>query len=259
MSEEAPTHKQCTKCEEMKLLEEFERNKYGKYGRRDKCKVCFKEVHGEKIRARAKAYYRDHMEKVRSYARVYYNNPDVRAKIHARYLTNAEAKRIYNREYRAANAETIREQKRDYELANRDKIRERHLAYRTLHNDKISIYRKTPHARAVRHAHYAANRDAYRASKHQRRARKKGNGGDFSTAELKAMRIEYAGVCFYCKGQHEPDDLTIDHVIPIDQGGRHEAANIVLACGICNSSKGNRTPDQWTDRWYERKNRPKKK
>jgi len=51
---------------------------------------------------------------------------------------------------------------------------------------------------------------------------------------------------------HAPNDLTIDHVIPIKQGGPHIIANIVFACGICNSSKGNRTPEQWTDRWYQR-------
>lgn len=66
------------------------------------------------------------------------------------------------------------------------------------------------------------------------------------------MRIAQAGVCAYCKWQHDPDALTIDHIIPVQYGGRHEAANICLACGVCNSSKGGRTPEEWVDRWYER-------
>ena len=65
------------------------------------------------------------------------------------------------------------------------------------------------------------------------------------------MRLTQGGFCAYCQHQHSKA-LTIDHIIPITQGGRHETANICLACPRCNSRKNNRTPDQWTDRWYLR-------
>jgi len=65
------------------------------------------------------------------------------------------------------------------------------------------------------------------------------------------MRLTQGGFCTYC--QHHRPRLTIDHIIPLKQGGRHEAANICLACPRCNFSKGNRTPDQWVNRWYARK------
>jgi 5-methylcytosine-specific restriction endonuclease McrA len=37
-------------------------------------------------------------------------------------------------------------------------------------------------------------------------------------------------------------ELTYDHVVPRSQGGLSEWTNIVSACGICNTKKGNRTP-----------------
>lgn len=48
--------------------------------------------------------------------------------------------------------------------------------------------------------------------------------------------------CVYCG----IDDmrLTIDHVIPISQGGRTSFDNCVASCKPCNSKKGNRTPSE---------------
>lgn len=229
MSDEAPTYKRCTKCGEIKPLEEFSKNKNMKDGRQGNCKSCYKAycaANREAIRIRSQAYRKANAEAVRKWRKAWW---DAHAEEMREYL------KVYGVTYRPAHAEKMREYQAQYRLENGDKIRE-------------SIKKWD-----------LKNPDAKRAMSSRRRARKKGNGGNFSAAELRAMRIEYAGVCFYCRGQHEPDELTIDHVIPIDQGGRHEAANIVLACGICNSSKGNRRPEQWVDRWYERKQRAKRK
>ena len=50
--------------------------------------------------------------------------------------------------------------------------------------------------------------------------------------------------CQYCGHQPQPDDLTIDHVVPRSQGGMSTWENCVLACVICNHKKANRTPSQ---------------
>ncbi len=47
--------------------------------------------------------------------------------------------------------------------------------------------------------------------------------------------------CQYC-GHRK--DLTIDHVIPRSKGGQHTWDNVVIACGSCNSRKGDRTPTE---------------
>jgi 5-methylcytosine-specific restriction endonuclease McrA len=51
-------------------------------------------------------------------------------------------------------------------------------------------------------------------------------------------------VCQYCGGKFNRTYLTLDHVIPIVQGGRKSWENIVTACKPCNQRKGGRTPQQ---------------
>lgn len=50
--------------------------------------------------------------------------------------------------------------------------------------------------------------------------------------------------CQYCGRNWSRGQLTLDHVIPIVQGGRKCWENIVTACKICNQRKGGRTPSQ---------------
>lgn len=48
--------------------------------------------------------------------------------------------------------------------------------------------------------------------------------------------------CQYCfKASHQ---LTIDHVLPRNQGGEHSWENVVSACVSCNRHKAGRTPKQ---------------
>lgn len=62
-------------------------------------------------------------------------------------------------------------------------------------------------------------------------------------AELTPVILERDGaICCYCGST---DDLTIDHVTPLARGGSNDLANLVVACRICNSSKGARLLEEW--------------
>lgn len=50
--------------------------------------------------------------------------------------------------------------------------------------------------------------------------------------------------CQYCGQRGGKTQLTLDHVIPIVQGGKKSWENIVTACKPCNQRKGGRTPSQ---------------
>ncbi len=50
--------------------------------------------------------------------------------------------------------------------------------------------------------------------------------------------------CQYCGKIFGRNQLTLDHVIPIVQGGKKSWENIVTACKPCNQRKGGRTPSQ---------------
>lgn len=50
--------------------------------------------------------------------------------------------------------------------------------------------------------------------------------------------------CQYCGIRFNRNHLTLDHVIPIVQGGKKSWDNIVTSCKACNQQKGGRTPAQ---------------
>jgi len=50
--------------------------------------------------------------------------------------------------------------------------------------------------------------------------------------------------CQYCYDSFKANDLTFDHLIPRSRGGRTLWDNIVTACQVCNTRKGNRLPQE---------------
>lgn len=50
--------------------------------------------------------------------------------------------------------------------------------------------------------------------------------------------------CFYCGKHLNDENFTIDHVIPLKQGGSDELTNLVACCNECNTLKGNLTVPQ---------------
>lgn len=50
------------------------------------------------------------------------------------------------------------------------------------------------------------------------------------------------GICHYCGCTFEPDELTMDHVIPVARGGTSTRGNVVPACFGCNQKKKHLTP-----------------
>ena len=50
------------------------------------------------------------------------------------------------------------------------------------------------------------------------------------------------GICAYCQGTFAPDELTMDHVVPLARGGRSVKSNVVPCCQACNATKTYWTP-----------------
>lgn len=63
-------------------------------------------------------------------------------------------------------------------------------------------------------------------------------------------------ICQYCGSQFNRSHLTLDHVVPIVQGGRKCWENIVTACKPCNQRKGGRTPPQASMRIIRKPRQP---
>ena len=221
------------------------------------------------------------------------NAAAIRQRRHKYRSTHTDVIREQNRKYRTTNAESIREKHQAYRetnahvtekfcskcnlikpLSSFTKDEDKKDGYKThckeCRNLAESLYRKanpasireyqraysegnTEDVRKRRRLYEQNNPDMRRAARHRRRALIRNNGGIFTAKELIAMRAAQNGICAYCQRQLNPQALTIDHVIPLLYSGRNEAANIVLACGKCNHSKGARTPEEWVERWYLRR------
>lgn len=54
-----------------------------------------------------------------------------------------------------------------------------------------------------------------------------------------------AGICYYCGKRFRPDELTMDHIVPIIRGGKSTKGNIAPCCKECNSKKKYMLPMEW--------------
>lgn len=55
------------------------------------------------------------------------------------------------------------------------------------------------------------------------------------------------GICYYCEKKFSPEDLTMDHKIPISRGGESIKENLVPACKECNNKKKYLLPTEWDE------------
>jgi len=153
--------------------------------------------------------------------------------------------RHYTRHWYAENKERAQATQAVYRAENREAANARTAAYRaanyelTLENSRRWYAENADRVLEYRRRYRAANRDKIRALNGSRRARLRAvEVNDFTAAQWTEMKALFKHRCAYCNCK--PRTLTMDHVVPISKGGHHTAANIVPACGPCNSKKNNR-------------------
>ncbi len=87
----------------------------------------------------------------------------------------------------------------------------------------------------------------------RRRALEEGTISDVTLESWEFLLAEHP-VCNYCGHEFEvegPFKRTLEHIIPVNRGGATTLKNLVYACSRCNSQKGDKLPEEWTNRWYE--------
>ncbi len=55
------------------------------------------------------------------------------------------------------------------------------------------------------------------------------------------------GECYYCGKIFKPEELTMDHVVPLIRGGKSTKNNIVPCCKQCNNEKKHKLPLEWAE------------
>jgi hypothetical protein len=77
------------------------------------------------------------------------------------------------------------------------------------------------------------------------------NDGTLTPESLRSLFAE-AKNCPYCKAPMRSQDKSLDHIVPLTRGGWHSLTNACVCCKTCNTSKGNRTLDEWIASMIER-------
>lgn len=76
---------------------------------------------------------------------------------------------------------------------------------------------------------------------HIRRTRKANNGGSYTLKEWEILCAKYGNRCLCC-GRGDIV-LTVDHVIPVIDGGSNDISNLQPLCKSCNSKKNRKHTD----------------
>ena len=157
-----------------------------------------------------------------------------------RYHANPEGTIARTQAYKATHREAIKANR----AIHQEEARALSRAWRLVHPETIKATRKAYYANhreqilARNRAWRTAHPEIHTAQDWKRRAQKL-RAVYLATAEhAKAIKAAYKGRCAYCG--KKPQDLTIDHVIPLSKGGDHTPSNLAPACWSCNMSKGNR-------------------
>lgn len=152
-----------------------------------------------------------------------------------------------SRRYYLANKARINATNRAYYAANRGRLNEANKRRGTTPEGSAAAVLRAKRWAAAHPERAAAlwkkwrdnNKARIKEWAKDRRAKKKGAIiSDFTAAQWKAIQEAFDYRCAYCDKRHTgKGELTQDHIVPLSKGGAHTAANIVPACGPCNSKK----------------------
>jgi 5-methylcytosine-specific restriction endonuclease McrA len=127
--------------------------------------------------------------------------------------------------------------------AERRKARERYQRRKEIHLRAVRKWQaKNPEKFKASLRNWEANNPLkVRAKRHRRRALETGAVGHYTERQLQARIDFYGRRCYLCGCDWDTLsswDKTIEHVIPLSQGGTNWPANLRPACRACNQRKG---------------------
>ncbi len=65
------------------------------------------------------------------------------------------------------------------------------------------------------------------------------------------------GICHYCRRKFPPEELSMDHIVPVARGGKSVRGNVVPCCKECNNKKTYLTPAEIIMEQLEREEKEK--
>lgn len=211
--------KKCSKCQRIlpATSEYFNNDKRKEGGLRPVCKECHKQSGIE--------YYALHAKEESEYGKKYYaeHKNAAQARHNQYYRDTLLARRDHHRKYR----ETHKNEMRKYRESHLDAIKEGQRRWlQTEHGSLVS-----------------------KVCRHRRRARQRGNGGNYTAQDVQNQYTRQKGKCYYCKIKLGSGKKAyhVDHVIPLARGGSNGPENLVIACPTCNLKKQDKLLHEWPE------------
>ncbi|OXB95534.1 MULTISPECIES: HNH endonuclease [Bacillus] len=245
--------KECTKCNEIKPLEEFSRHKDGLGGRVSHCKCCKKIQYqkdkstiGERhklyylknreiIKQRVKEYRIENKEYVKQQHKLYYEKNKTKLKEYKKqhYIQNKEHYRELSKQQYEQNKLQIKAYKKKHYQENKQRYQEL---------GRIWCIQNKELAREYKNKWKKRNPETVRLHKLRRRAREYTLLDTLTIKEQKEILDHFMG----CALTEKREDIHFDHFIPLSVGhGGTILENMVPLCAEVNMSKGNKNPFEW--------------
>lgn len=232
-------NKTCTKCGIEKPEEAYVRwfdKRRNKFYHRLDCRVCsnsaldmWKKRNPERAKAAAKEWRAANPEKYKKYEKTYRDRNAKRLSLRNAVWRagNKERLSLYEKERWKRSGAWSSAQNKIYRAANADKLRERAREWVRKNPEKRKIYcQRTSAKRRMRIQLMPVQ---FRITVAQQQ-------------ELFEKAKAY-GVCPLCN--KTPKKWTLDHAVPLSRGGGHTKDNLYYCCGLCNSTKNDKTLEEY--------------
>lgn len=243
------TKKICKECniEKEATTEYFYERKECKSGLRATCKDCFNKK-SKLYKESNKDYYSEYNKK---YATE--NKEELKIKKNKYYKENLNIFKENHREYYVKNKEAITLKVKQYAFENKELIAERSKIYREENKIKLS---------ALSHNYYLRNsnklkeyQQSYKKtakgklvkkkSNQKRKTTKSENGGFFTQSQWQECLDFFKNECAYTGEPLTTSNCGTDHIVAVSKGGNSYIWNICPSVHSANSSKNNKTLDEW--------------
>lgn len=254
------TEKKCTRCNKVLQIDEFKIDKRSKDRYSNWCNTCRREYAKEyykknkdTVLLKQKEYYEKNKETISAKNKHYYeNNKDIalaksqeyyeRIKDDISYKTKKkERDKIRHQKSYLNHKKEIQEKQRQYYYENREKRIEYQKEYYKKNKNKIIAY---TYEWQKRHP------EIQKLKKERRKIKEECNS--YAQDQWYECISFFDNKCAYSGEDYLPytvdhvsDSITIDHIVPLSQGGLNVIWNIVPAKFKYNSSKGNKNLEDW--------------
>ena len=252
--------KVCSKCKKLLVANKmnFSKAKKGKWSLSANCKHCqkqYNENNKERIKERAKQYYQDNKEEILEYQKQYYENnrDEIKERVKQYSENNRDEIKEYKKKYREEHKEEIKEKDKKYREEHKDEIKEYKKKYREEHKeekrkrDKKYYEDNKDEILEKRKQYYKNNPHKIFNACSKRRQREENQGNGITKEQWFEMMNFFEWRCAY-SGEYiggNSEYRTVDHIMPLVQGGLNEIWNCVPMYSNYNFSKHTSDMLEW--------------